>query len=166
MKSNASRSFVERALLPGRSHDDGGWPSGRLLGTDHQLKINSWSSSVCPPGVSISMIKPELAFIIIFTSNLAAPLLAFIAGRKWPHRRKALHLWAVLWIILSIFICYEVTVTPNMLDASDVDPNGEDYEGLDQFLVLVSIFLQQMLLLALYGVSFLYSTLRKWSETA
>ncbi|MBW9053471.1 hypothetical protein [Rhizobium mesosinicum] len=111
------------------------------------------------------MIMPEFAFLIIFTSNLAAPLLAVVAGRKWPHHRKALHLWAVLWIIVSIFICYEVTVTPNMLGASDVDPNGEDYEGLDQFLVLVSIVLQQVLMLAAYGISFLYSTVRKMNQT-
>ncbi len=110
------------------------------------------------------MIMPELAFFIIFTSNLAAPLLAVVAGRKWPHRRKALHLWAVLWIILSIYMCYEVTVTPNMLGASDIDPNGEDYEGLDQLLVLVSIFVQQVLMLAACGLSFLYSTVRKMNQ--
>ncbi|MHC2457692.1 hypothetical protein ACVMIX_004333 [Rhizobium leguminosarum] len=30
------------------------------------------------------MIKPELAFAIILTSNFAAPILALVAGRTWP----------------------------------------------------------------------------------
>jgi hypothetical protein len=45
-------------------------------------------------------------------SKTIVALRLLLAGRKWPQRRKALHLWAVLWNIVSIFICYEVSITP------------------------------------------------------
>ncbi len=92
------------------------------------------------------MIKPELAFAIFFTSNLAVPLLAFIAGRTWPHWRKTLHFLAVIWIVLSAYLCDRVTFTP------DVTTVGDTYEPdeVNQFLVVVAVLLEQLLILAAY----------------
>ncbi|TBC89994.1 hypothetical protein ELH21_31090 (plasmid) [Rhizobium leguminosarum] len=92
------------------------------------------------------MIKPELAFAIIFTSNFAAPLLAFVAGRTWPHYRKTLHFFAVIWIVLSEYICDRVTFTPEITNV------GDSYEPdeVNQFLVVVAILLQQLIILATY----------------
>ncbi|MGO8149671.1 hypothetical protein AB9F36_07625 [Rhizobium leguminosarum] len=91
------------------------------------------------------MIKPELALAIFFTSNLAAPLLAFIAGHTWPRCRKTLHILAVIWIVVSVYVCDRVTFTPDITDVGD-----DSYDGLDQFIVVVAIFLQQLAILATY----------------
>lgn len=71
-----------------------------------------------------------------------------------------MHFSAVAWIVISIFICREWTVAQEMFDASEVDPNEEDYEGLGQFLALAAIFFQQVLMLGVYGIACLYSNLR------
>ncbi|MGO7689988.1 hypothetical protein ACC696_35840 [Rhizobium ruizarguesonis] len=91
------------------------------------------------------MIKPELAFAIILTSNFAAPIVAFIAGRTWPRCRTTLHLLAVIWIVLSVYVCDRVTVTSDIADVGD-----DSYDGLDQFMVLIAIFLQQLAILVTY----------------
>lgn len=96
------------------------------------------------------MIGLELAFVIFFVSNLVAPALAFIAGRKWPGRRRMFHCLAMLWIVISIFICHKVTTTPAMIAAASSNPDGEDYEGLGQFVMLLLILLQQVLMLGAY----------------
>jgi len=103
------------------------------------------------------MIKPELAFVIFFTSNLAAPLLAFIAGRIWPRRRKALHLLAVIWIVLSVDLCDRVTFIPDTTAVGDSYERGE----VGQFLVVVAILLQQLVILATYLAWYAYSVFRK-----
>ncbi|TBD43427.1 MULTISPECIES: hypothetical protein [Rhizobium] len=90
------------------------------------------------------MIKPELAFAIVVMSNLAAPLVAFVAGRTWPHWRKPLHFLAVIWVVLSLYVCDRVTFTPDITDV------GDSYDDLDQFIVVVAIFLQQLAILATY----------------
>ncbi len=92
------------------------------------------------------MIKPELAFAIIFSSNFAAPLLAFIAGRTWPRCRKTLHFLAIIWIVLSVYLCHIVTFTPDIADV------GDSYEPdeVNQFLVVVAVFLQQLVILVTY----------------
>jgi hypothetical protein len=82
------------------------------------------------------MIKPELAFVIFVASNFAAPLLAFIAGRRWPHRRMAFHFLAVIWIVLSVYVCHKVTFTP---DRAAVDDSYEPEEVI-QFLVVGAVF--------------------------
>ncbi|MGR9465902.1 hypothetical protein [Rhizobium leguminosarum] len=92
------------------------------------------------------MIEPELAFAIFFTSNLAAPLLAFVAGRIWPHWRKTLHFFAVIWVVLSVYLCDRVTFTP---DITTVDDSYEPDE-VNQFLVVVAVLLQQVIILATY----------------
>ncbi|TBF40443.1 hypothetical protein [Rhizobium leguminosarum] len=91
------------------------------------------------------MIKPELAFAIILMSNFAAPISAFIAGRTWPRCRKTLHFLAVIWIVLSVYVCDRVTFTPDIADVGD-----DSYDGLDQFMVLIAIFLQQLAILVTY----------------
>ncbi|MDR9805534.1 hypothetical protein [Rhizobium hidalgonense] len=93
------------------------------------------------------MISPEVGFIIFFTSNLTAPLLAFFAGRIWPGRRMALHILAVIWIVLSVYLCERLTFTP---DTSTVDDSYEPDEML-QFEVVVMILLQQLVILAAYA---------------
>ncbi|WP_064709071.1 hypothetical protein [Rhizobium bangladeshense] len=90
------------------------------------------------------MIRPELAFAVIMMSNFAAPIAAFIAGRRWPRWRKILHSLALIWIVLSVYVCHRVTFTP---DIGDV---GDSYNGLDQFIVVVAIFLQQLIIPATY----------------
>ncbi|MBY5413515.1 hypothetical protein HFO98_35045 [Rhizobium leguminosarum] len=91
------------------------------------------------------MIKPELAFAIIMMSNFAAPLMAFIAGRTWPRCRKPLHFLAVIWIVLSVYVCDRLMFTPDIADVGD-----DSYDGLDQFIVVVAIFLQQLAILVTY----------------
>ncbi|MBX5155007.1 hypothetical protein CO660_03645 [Rhizobium sp. L9] len=90
------------------------------------------------------MIRPELAFAIIMMSNFAAPITAFLAGRTWPRCWKTLHILAVIWIVLSVYVCHRVTFTPDIRDV------GDSYNGLDQFIVVVAIFLQQLIILATY----------------
>ncbi|MGO7802962.1 hypothetical protein ACC778_02615 [Rhizobium ruizarguesonis] len=90
------------------------------------------------------MIKPELAFAIVVMSNFAAPLVAFVAGRTWPRCRKTVHFLAVIWIVLSVYLCDRVTFTPDITDV------GDSYDDLDQFIVVVAIFLQQLAILATY----------------
>jgi hypothetical protein len=85
------------------------------------------------------MIKPELAFAIILMSNFAAPVVAFIAGRTWPRCRKTLHFLAVIWIVLSVYVCDRMTFTPDFADVGD-----DSYDGLDQFIVVVAILLQHL----------------------
>ena len=108
------------------------------------------------------MIKPELGFLIFFTINLAAPFLAFIAGRRWPHRRMAFHFLAVIWIVLSAYLCHKVTFTPDM---TAVDDSYEPEEVM-QFLVVVAVFFQQLLILAAYLVRYAYCAARKRHEAA
>ncbi|UIJ82959.1 hypothetical protein [Rhizobium leguminosarum] len=90
------------------------------------------------------MIKPELAFAIIFMSNFAAPLVAFVAGRTWPRCRKTVHFVAVIWVVLSVYVCDRVTFTPDITDV------GDSYDELDQFIVVVAILLQQLAILVTY----------------
>jgi len=92
------------------------------------------------------MIRPELAFAIIFASNFAAPFLAFIAGRTWPHCRKTLHSLAVIWIVLSVYVCDRVTFTPDITDV------GDSYEPdeVKQVVVVVAVLLQQLIILVTY----------------
>ncbi|UFW65782.1 hypothetical protein RlegWSM1455_07100 [Rhizobium laguerreae] len=90
------------------------------------------------------MIKPELAFAIIFMSNFAAPLVAFVAGRTWPRCRKTVHFVAVIWVVLSVYVCDRVTFTPDITDV------GDSYDGLDQFIAVVAILLQQLAILVTY----------------
>ncbi|MBB4112778.1 hypothetical protein FHT80_002097 [Rhizobium sp. BK226] len=90
------------------------------------------------------MIKPELAFAIKMMSNFAAPIGAFIAGRTWPRWRKALHFLAVTWVILSVYVCDRMTFTPDTSDA------GDSYEGLNQFLVVLTVLSQQLAILMTY----------------
>ncbi|UIJ81755.1 hypothetical protein [Rhizobium leguminosarum] len=92
------------------------------------------------------MIKPELAFAIILASNFAAPLLAFVAGRRWPHRRKTLHCLAVIWVVLSVYVCDRVTFKPDMTTVDDSYEPGE----MLQFFVVVSVLLQQLAILTTY----------------
>ncbi|UWM82453.1 MULTISPECIES: hypothetical protein [Rhizobium] len=102
------------------------------------------------------MIKPELAFAIIFMSNFAAPLVAFIAGRTWPRCGKTLHFLAVIWVVLPVYLCDRVTFTPDIIDVGD-----DSYDGLDQFIVVVAILLQQLAILATYLVWYLCSAFVK-----
>lgn len=60
------------------------------------------------------MIKPELAFAIIMMSNFAAPIGAFIAGCTWPRWWKTLHSLAVIWVVLSVYVCDRMTFTPHI----------------------------------------------------
>jgi hypothetical protein len=107
-----------------------------------------------------SMIKPELAFLIFVTSNFAAPLLAFIAGRRWPHRRMAFHFLAAIWIVLSVYVCHKVTFTP---DRAAVGDSYEPDEVI-QFLVVGAVFLQQIIILAAYLVREVYRAVKKRRE--
>ncbi|WFT86829.1 hypothetical protein [Rhizobium leguminosarum] len=102
------------------------------------------------------MIKPELAFAIIFMSNFAAPLVAFVAGHTWPRCRKTLHILAVIWIVLSVYVCDRVTFTPDITDVGD-----DSYGGLDQFIVVVAIFLQQLAILMTYLARYVCSAFVK-----
>ncbi len=106
------------------------------------------------------MINPELAFVIFVASNFAAPLLAFIAGRRWPHRRMTFHFLAVIWIVLSVYVCHKVTFTP---DRAAVDDSYEPEEVI-QFLVVGAVFLQQMIILAAYLIREIYRTVKKRRE--
>jgi hypothetical protein len=106
------------------------------------------------------MITPELGFLIFVTSNLAAPLLAFIAGRTWPHRRTAFHFLAVIWIVLSAYLCHKVTFTPDMTAVED----SYEPEDVMQFLVVVAVFLQQVIILTAYMVRYAYCAARKRHE--
>ncbi|MBY3388513.1 hypothetical protein [Rhizobium laguerreae] len=90
------------------------------------------------------MIKPELAFAIILMSNFAAPILALVAGRAWPHCRKTLHFLAVIWVVLSLYVCDRMTFTPDIATADD------SYDDLDQFIAVVAILLQQLAILMTY----------------
>ncbi|MGR9156236.1 hypothetical protein [Rhizobium leguminosarum] len=93
------------------------------------------------------MIKPELPFAIILMSNFAAPVVAFIAGRTWPRCRKTLHSLAVIWIILSVYVCDRVTFTPGIADVGD-----DSYEPgeVSQFVFVAAVLLQQLIILAAY----------------
>ncbi|NKL24163.1 hypothetical protein GFM07_34840 [Rhizobium leguminosarum bv. viciae] len=102
-----------------------------------------------------SMIKPELAFAIILTSNLAAPILALVAGRRWPHCRKTLHFLAVIWVVLSSYVCDRMTFTPDITTVDD------SYDDLDQFIAVVAILLQQLAILMTYVAWFACSAFVK-----
>jgi len=117
------------------------WPRTSLT-----WKMTSDPRCICRWKDQLSMIKPELAFVIIFTSNFAAPLLAFIAGRKWPSCRKTLHFLALVWIVLSVYVCDRVTFTPAM---TTVDDSYEPDE-VKQFLAIVAVLLQQLAILVTY----------------
>lgn len=107
------------------------------------------------------MIKPELAFAIIFTSNFAAPLLAFLAGRKWPRCRKTFHFLAAIWIVLSVFVCDEVTFTPMTTVEDSYEPSE-----VNQFLVVAAIFLQQLVILVTCIAWYVSSAFVKWQRAS
>ena len=106
------------------------------------------------------VIKPELAFAIIMMSNFAAPIGAFIAGRTWPLCRKTLHLLAVIWVVLSVYVCDRMTFTPNITTVDD------SYDGLDQFIVVIAILLQQLAILVTYLAWYACSAFVKWQRAS
>ncbi|MEH7905533.1 hypothetical protein V7794_30845 [Rhizobium laguerreae] len=101
------------------------------------------------------MIKPELAFAIILASNFAAPILALVAGRKWPHCRKILHFLAVIWVALSLYVCDRMTFTPDITTVDD------SYDDLDQFMAVIAILLQQLAILMTYVTWYVCSAIVK-----
>ncbi|TAY91921.1 hypothetical protein ELH85_01250 [Rhizobium ruizarguesonis] len=106
------------------------------------------------------MVRPEIALAIIMMSNFAAPIGAFIAGRTWPHCRKTLHFFAVIWVVLSVYICYRMTFTPHITTV------GDSYDGLDQFMVVVAILLQQLAILVTYLAWYVCSAFVKWQRAS
>ncbi|TAT79484.1 hypothetical protein ELI56_15325 [Rhizobium ruizarguesonis] len=105
------------------------------------------------------MIKPELAFAIILMSNFAAPILAFIAGRTWPRCRKTLYFLAVIWVVLSVYVCDRLTFTPDIADVGDAS-------GLDQLIVVAALFLQQLAILVTYLAWYVCSAFVKRQRAA
>ncbi|MGO7279359.1 hypothetical protein ACCT18_29345 [Rhizobium ruizarguesonis] len=106
------------------------------------------------------MIKPELAFAIIMMSNFAAPIGAFVAGRTWPRRRTTLHFLAVIWVVLSVYVCNRMMFTPEITTVDD------SYDDFDQFLAVMAILLQQGAILMTYAIWYVCSAFIKWQRAS
>ena len=106
------------------------------------------------------MVRLEIAFAIMMMSNFAAPIGAFIAGRTLPRWRKTLHFLAVIWVILSVYVCDRMTFTPDTSDA------GDSYEGLNQFLVVLAVLSQQLAILTTYVAWYVCSAFVKRQQAS
>lgn len=63
---------------------------------------------------------------------------------------------AVIWVVLSVYVCDRVTFKPDIAAVGD-----DSYDGLDQFIVVVAIFLQQPAILVTYQAWYVCSAVVK-----
>ncbi len=66
---------------------------------------------------------------------------------------------AVIWIVLSVYVCDRLTFTPDIADVGDAS-------GLDQLIVVAAIFLQQLAILVTYLAWYVCSAFVKRQRAA